>query len=254
MKKWRVYSWMPVRWMGRQTGPMERQVFKSALIEAPNRKAAIAEFHRLHREGGRRISAQVEKAENPAIRAQVRRLPSGEVQIKVPLKRGENPLAKAQQLAKALGRKITSVARAGTGNPSSYEPDGFGVYEWSEVTRSSYPWLKKYTVATYRKGEKIEPDMRLVRIFQSYTMAGKYADKLEREWKKGKANPQPRKLVGGYYQVGDFYIGKAPIPMPRGQAWAVYTREGQVVGRAGSMQAAVKKANQYLKRGVVIEQ
>lgn len=49
--------------------------------------------------------------ENPSsVRAQVRRLPSGQVQIKVPLRRGENPMAKAQQLARVLGRKVTSVS------------------------------------------------------------------------------------------------------------------------------------------------
>ncbi len=76
----------------------------------------------------RRLKAAYEKAameakvrQNPGIRAQVRRLPSGQVQIKVPLKRGENPLAKAKQLARTLGRKIVSVARMKNGrvcNPS----------------------------------------------------------------------------------------------------------------------------------------
>jgi hypothetical protein len=50
---------------------------------------------------------------NPiGIRAQVRRLPSGQVQLKVPLRKGENPMAKAQELARALGRKITLVSVA----------------------------------------------------------------------------------------------------------------------------------------------
>ena len=48
------------------------------------------------------------------VRAQVRRLPSGQVQIKIPLKRNEDPLRKAQQIAKALGKRIVSVAGAGT--------------------------------------------------------------------------------------------------------------------------------------------
>jgi hypothetical protein len=45
----------------------------------------------------------------PSIRAQVRRLSSGQVQIKIPLKRHENPMAKAQELACKLGRKLTNV-------------------------------------------------------------------------------------------------------------------------------------------------
>lgn len=66
-------------------------------------------------------------ATTTGIRAQVRRLPSGEVQIKVPLKRGENPMAKARELAKALGRKVVSVARAGAkkANPAH---QGWNVY------------------------------------------------------------------------------------------------------------------------------
>lgn len=60
----------------------------------------------------------------PGIRAQVRCLPSGQVQLKVPLKRGESPLAKARQVAKSLGRKITSVAWGGRKrNPSRGEVD-----------------------------------------------------------------------------------------------------------------------------------
>ena len=53
--------------------------------------------------------------ENPrgSIRAQVRRLPSGQVQLRVPLKRNEDPLKKARQLARMLGRKIASVTRGG---------------------------------------------------------------------------------------------------------------------------------------------
>jgi hypothetical protein len=52
-------------------------------------------------------------ASNPAsIRAQVRRLASGQIQLKIPLKRGENALRKAHEVAKALGRKVVSVARA----------------------------------------------------------------------------------------------------------------------------------------------
>jgi len=121
---------------------------------------------------------------NPSgIKAQVRRLPSGQIQLKVPLRRGENPLTKAHQLAKALGRKVVSVTRAGG------------------------------------------------RVL----------------------NPQLQKYTGGYYRVGDFYIGKAPSPMPKGQAWSIYTREGQVVGRAGSLQAAATKAQQYIDRGIAIE-
>ncbi len=60
---------------------------------------------------------QEKREQNPlnGIKAQVRRLPSGEVQIKVPLRRGENPMVKARQVAKALGRKITSVARMNGG-------------------------------------------------------------------------------------------------------------------------------------------
>jgi hypothetical protein len=56
------------------------------------------------------------KRENPrggssGVRAQVRRLPSGQVQIRIPLKRNEDPLRKARQIAKALGRRITSIAK-----------------------------------------------------------------------------------------------------------------------------------------------
>lgn len=116
------------------------------------------------------------------LRAQVRRLASGQIQLKIPLKRGENALRKAHQVAKALGRKVVSVAKSAL------------------------------------------------------------------------ANPQPKKYIGDYYKVGDFFIGKAPIPMPKGQTWSIYTREGQVLSRAGSMQAAAKKANQFMERGVVIEQ
>jgi len=64
---------------------------------------------------------------NPSsIKAQVRRLPTGEVQIKVPLRRGENPLRKAHELAKALGRKVVSVARMKNGrvcNPAELDRD-----------------------------------------------------------------------------------------------------------------------------------
>jgi len=48
--------------------------------------------------------------QNPGgIRAQVRRLPSGQIQIKVPLKRGENPAVVASQLRRALGSRVKSI-------------------------------------------------------------------------------------------------------------------------------------------------
>jgi len=52
---------------------------------------------------------------NPSasLRAQVRRLPTGEVQIKVPLKRGENPNAVASQLKRLLGKRVKNIQVVG---------------------------------------------------------------------------------------------------------------------------------------------
>jgi hypothetical protein len=65
---------------------------------------------------GHGVLRRLPRTSNPArsIRAQVRRLASGQIQLKIPLKRGENALRKAHQLAKALGRKVVSVARVGS--------------------------------------------------------------------------------------------------------------------------------------------
>jgi len=117
------------------------------------------------------------QAHNPAgIRAQVRRLPSGQIQLKIPLGRRQNPEGVVKELERVLGRKVKAV-------------------------------------------------QMLV----------------------GKSNPRAVHTRGGNYAVGDFYIAKS------GNSWAVMTREGRTLARAATKQAATKKANQFMKREVVIE-
>lgn len=167
MKTWRVTAWMPVRWMGRTTGKSSKRIYASGLIQAGTKADAISEFGRVHPgHGGRNISAVMVKSpkENPSasIRAQVRRLPSGEVQIKVPLRKGENPMAKAQQVARALGRKVTSVARVTNGrvcNPSRGEVDKDAARELelfiendADLYRQQYSPINKNLAAKKARG------------------------------------------------------------------------------------------------------
>jgi hypothetical protein len=68
------------------------------------------------REGKRFRKLYPEEAQNPGLRAQVRRLPSGEIQLKIPLK-SQNPasLKAAMQAVRKLGRRVKSVVMV-TGN------------------------------------------------------------------------------------------------------------------------------------------
>ena len=52
--------------------------------------------------------------ENPAsIRAQVRRLPSGQIQLKIPIGRSENPHGVIDQLKKLFGKRVKAVEMVG---------------------------------------------------------------------------------------------------------------------------------------------
>lgn len=51
--------------------------------------------------------------ENPGLRAQVRRLPTGEIQLKIPLTRNPASLKQAMKAVKKLGRRVKSVVVTG---------------------------------------------------------------------------------------------------------------------------------------------
>ena len=57
----------------------------------------------------------------PSIRAQVRRLPSGQIQLKIPL-RSQNPasVAEAMQQVRKLGRRVKSAVVIGGTKVCSY--------------------------------------------------------------------------------------------------------------------------------------
>jgi hypothetical protein len=49
-------------------------------------------------------------SENPAgIRAQVRRLPSGQIQLKIPIGKSENPHSVIEQLKRVFGKRVKAV-------------------------------------------------------------------------------------------------------------------------------------------------
>ena len=62
---------------------------------------------------GRVIGQVLPPTNNPALRAQVRRLPSGEVQLKIPLSRNPASLKAAMKAVRKLGRRVKSVVVTG---------------------------------------------------------------------------------------------------------------------------------------------
>ena len=62
----------------------------------------------------RRVDAENRRLGNPsALRVQVRRLPSGEVQLKIPLSRNPASLKQAMKAVRKLGRRVKSVVVTG---------------------------------------------------------------------------------------------------------------------------------------------
>ena len=72
---------------------------------------------------------KVEKQQNPevGIRAQVRRLPTGEVQLKIPLSRNPASLKAAMKAVKKLGRRVKSVVVTGM-KKRQWNPDSRPFY------------------------------------------------------------------------------------------------------------------------------
>ncbi len=127
--------------MGQQEASEQWDAFSRMLSNKEIQKIERGGYSSGLREGKqfRKMYPDEGSEENPSIKAQVRRLPSGEIQLKVPVKRGENPMAKARQLAKALGRKITSVAHMNGGrmcNPGGMVEVRHKRYAWGDL------WLK----------------------------------------------------------------------------------------------------------------
>lgn len=97
---WRVYIYgVPMR----LNDPMVRRY-----VYLSSARAAVKRFVA---QGKRAVVANdPAEEENPAgIRAQVRRLPAGQIQIKIPLKRGETPHFVVSQLKWLLGKRVKKI-------------------------------------------------------------------------------------------------------------------------------------------------
>jgi hypothetical protein len=104
--------------------------------------------------------------QNPSsIHAQVRRLPSGQIQLKIPIGRSENPHSVIAQLKRVFGKRVKAVEMVGgkKHNPSSDEKITHSTKKAHLIKSSKgvYPddLLKTYcgltlTHAAYRRGEK----------------------------------------------------------------------------------------------------
>ena len=84
----------------------------------------------------RLTTAETTTSENPAsIRAQVRRLPSGQIQLKIPIGRSENPHSVIAQLKRVFGNRVKAVEMTGGKNRN---PGGkkYWQFPWSVVVDS----------------------------------------------------------------------------------------------------------------------
>lgn len=144
-----------------------RRSVATALGLPVSRVRAASRFTRIKASGevldpgsGRVVGFVLPAKRNPGIRAQVRRLPSGQVQLRVPLKKGENPMAKAQQLAKAMGQKVVSVSRMKNGrvcNPAEVDKDAAHELELyiendAQLYRSQYTPINKNLATKMARG------------------------------------------------------------------------------------------------------
>jgi hypothetical protein len=116
------------------------RVLVGGKVEAINNYHSKAEaerdaraFRRYIKKGRYRVRRLTEREmssfENPAgIRAQVRRLPSGQVQIKIPLKRTEDPAAIMGSLRRVFGKRVKAVEMVGGGRRWKSNPSQIPVY------------------------------------------------------------------------------------------------------------------------------
>ena len=134
----------------------------------------------------RLTTAEATTSENPSsIRAQVRRLPSGQIQLKIPIGRSENPHGVIDQLKKLFGKRVKAVEMVGgkrKRNPSRGEVDEHASTELelfissdSQLYRQQYQPILKNLATKRARG--IYDHAKAVKLFMYLmeTGAKKYA-------------------------------------------------------------------------------
>lgn len=89
-------------------------------------------------------------------------------------------------------------------NPSLMQPKQYAVYEETEVTRSSYPWLQKYIVSTYVPAGVRSEDLVPVSIHKTRSAAVRERDRRNREFNKGRVGETSMNPSG--FQVEDYNL------------------------------------------------
>ena len=111
-----------------------RNLFQS-IYGRNERAATFREFQKYFRKGYRGAIKQKGKA-NPALHAQVRRLPTGEVQLKIPLTRNPASLKSAMKYVRKLGRRVKSVVVTGVKRAKRNPAGAYWQQPWVVQVRS----------------------------------------------------------------------------------------------------------------------
>ena len=131
------------------------------------------------------VKVTPQQKRNPnSIRAQVRRLPSGQIQLKIPIGRSENPHSVIEQLKRVFGKRVKAVEMMGgkKRNPSRGEVDHHAAKELelfidndANLYRQQYQPILKNLAAKRARG--IYDHAKAVKLFMYLMESGakKYA-------------------------------------------------------------------------------
>ena len=226
-------------------------------------KSGKTQWALLEKDPRGRLADSMSNSSGPAaIRAQVRRLPTGEVQLKIPLKRGENPSTMASQLKRLLGKRVKKIevmdgkrGKAHNPNDKAYILTGPGS-GYTQSVRADSLHAAALQAKTGTLGNKILVDERdgpghgEFRVVQ--TMKGTRVYRVSVIPKKrGKAH-NPSSVHKKKYSWGDLWI---KVDLAQASAPILYGYEGddwrhspfQTANARHSLARAFSLVNQWLK-------